>query len=401
MGAGLNASGVALAIAGGDIYVGGEFTAAGCYVSPYFARWADTLWTGSTSTDWHTGANWGGGSVPPPNAGVTISAANATISSADVTVGSLIVTNGRTLAVGAGRTLTVNGNIDLTNGFLTGPGTVVVNGNVNMGGNDITNLNSLTVNGGLSLGTAKITGSGLVTVTSCSTGAVGGGSSTSFIAGPLMRCVGGPGIFKFPVGTGTVYSPFELANVAGTGNVTVEAKAGAYPGSPTGLSTNRLQRWWDVTNAGLTQADVTVTYTDAEVVGREAWYRVFRISGGAATQLVTTLNQSTNRATTTGVTSFGAWTLAEGQPFPLTLSGRVTTASGRGGWGVIVSLDDGQGNIRYTMTNPFGYYRFPNVLTYKSYTLGVQHKKFTFTAPQRTVDFDEFTPVLYFQSTDH
>jgi trimeric autotransporter adhesin len=386
--------------AGSEIYAGGFFTTAGCNQSPYFARWRETLWTGSASTDWHNTANWGGGEVPPANSGITISANNATISSADVTVSSLIVTSGRTVAIGAGRTLTVTGNLDLSNGFVTGPGNLVVN-DLSLNGGDVTNVGAITINGSLYLSNGKITGTAPVLLTSCRAGALSSGSSSSYIQAPLTRCVGGTGTFRFPVGVSNIYAPVDLANVAGTGNFTVDSKSGPYAGAATGLSTNRLQRWWNLTNTGLTQADLTFNYVDADVLGIESRYRVFRIDGGTATQLPTTLNQAGNRATVTGVTSFSPWTMGEGQSSPLTLSGRVTTASGRGGWGVIVALTDDQNVTRYTMTNPFGYYRFPNVLTFKTYTLQVMHKKFTFTTPQRTVEFDEFTPAQNFQSTDH
>ena len=399
MGAGLSGPGWKLAVGGGDIYVGGEFTSAGCYVSPFFAQWHETSWTGAASTDWHTAANWGGGTVPPPNAGVTIAANNASIISADVTVSSLIITNNRTVGIAAGRTLTVTGNLDLVSGSITGPGTLIVNGSVQMNG-DILGLASLTVNGGLTLNSGRIEG-GPVNLTLCTPGALGGGSSTFFITSLLTRCVNSSGTFRFPVGTGTVYAPIELSGIAGSGNFTVDARAGAYLDPVTGLPSDRLQRWWNTSATGITQANLVFNYVDSEVVGLESRYRAYRISGGAATQLPTTLNQTTNRATVNGVTSFAAFTLAEGTPVPLTLSGRVTGASGRGAWNVIVSLDDGQGNVRYTVVNPFGYYRFPNVLTYRAYTVRVMSRKYNFAVPQRTIEFDEFTTSVNFSSTDH
>ena len=400
MGAGLNQTGSAVAVSGGNIWVGGEFTSAGCYVSPYFAQWRETLWTGAASTDWHNAANWGGGTLPGPNNGVTIAASNATISTADVTVSSFIIANGRSVAIGAGRTLTVNGDLDLNNGSISGPGTLIVNGNLQMNG-DITNLAALTVTGGLTINNGKITGAGPVTLTSCTVGALGGGNTTNFIESPLTRCVNSNGTFRFPVGTGTVYAPVEVSGAVGTGNFTIEAKSGAYSGAATGLPSNRLQRWWNTSATGITQANLVFTYVDAEIVGMESWYRMYRINAGAAAQLQTTVNQTTNRATVNNVTSFAAFTLAEGTPVPLTLSGRVTTQSGRGAWGVIVSLTDSLGNTRYTVTNPFGYYRFFNVPTFNTYTLGVAHKKFTFATPQRVVQFDELTPAQNFQASDH
>jgi hypothetical protein len=197
-----------------------------------------------------------------------------------------------------------------------------------------------------------------------------------------------------------VYSPVELASVVGTGNFTVEAKTGAHPGA-SGLPANRLQRWWSTTNGGIASANLTFTYVDSEVVGLESWYRVYSISGGTAAQLPTAINATTNRQTVTGVTSFSSWTLAEGTSAVTTLNGRLTNPNGRGAASVLVSLTDDQGNTRFTMTNPFGYYRFPDVQTFHVYTVTLRSKKFTFTPSQRVVNLDEFTNGVNFVSTDN
>jgi len=402
LGTGTNSPASVVTAAGGDIFVGGNFLTAGCHQSANLARWRETVWNGGASADWHTAANWGGNSVPPSNAGISISANNATISSADVSVGSLIVSGGRTLAIASGRTLTVNGNLDLSNGFISGPGTVIVNGDLTINSGDLTDLNSLTINGNLYLNGGKITGVGPVSLTDCRVGALVGGSSSAFIASPFTRCVGPSGTYRFPVGTGTVYAPVELSNIGGSGNFTVEPKTGAYAAAATGLPANRLQRWWNLTTGGgVTQADLAFSYIDSEVVGVESRYRVYRISGGVATQMTTTPNTALNRAIVTGVTSFSPWTLAEGTPVPLTMTGRVTNPNGRGAANTLVSLDDGQGNVRYVITNHSGYYRFVNVSTFQQYTVKVTSKKYTFPMPERVVDFDEFTTPVNFVSSDN
>src|SRR6476659_1249736 len=103
----------------------------------------------------------------------------------------------------------------------------------------------------------------------------------------------------------------------------------------------------------------------------------------------------------TGVTAFSAWTLAEGAPAPRILQGRVTNPNGRGAFHVFVLLTDDQGNVRYAVTNPFGYYRFQDVPTFHVYTVRVSSKKFTFPSPQRTVELDEVTPTINFVSSDN
>lgn len=400
-GTGLNTAGNEVKAAGGDIFVGGPFTKAGCNDSPYFARWRQNVWTGTTSTDWHTSSNWGGGTVPLSNAGITIGSNNISISSSDVTVSNLIVTGGRSVTVATGRTLTVNGNLDLSDGSLAGSGTVVVNGDVSLNGGNITGLAGITINGNLYLGGGTIAGTGAVNITSCRTGAVSGGSSTSFVNSPLTRCVDPSGTYRFPVGSNAVYSPLDLSSITGTGNVTVEPKTGAFAGAATGLPALRLQRWWNITNGGITQANLTLNYLDADVNGIEGRYRAYSIVGGNAQILPTVLSLTTNKATVSNVTSFGAVTLAEGPATYETLNGRITTARGRGAERVIVTMTDSGGNIRYAFTNMSGYYRFYNVETWKTYTIRLLSKRHTFTAPERVFEFIENAPTVNFVSTDH
>ncbi|MGQ0541687.1 MAG: beta-sandwich domain-containing protein [Blastocatellia bacterium] len=60
------------------------------------------------------------------------------------------------------------------------------------------------------------------------------------------------------------------------------------------------------------------------------------------------------------------------------LSGRVTTSAGRGVPRGRVTLDNGAGNVRVAITNPFGYFRFENVPA-STYTASVRSKSYTFT----------------------
>jgi Carboxypeptidase regulatory-like domain len=61
------------------------------------------------------------------------------------------------------------------------------------------------------------------------------------------------------------------------------------------------------------------------------------------------------------------------------VSGRVTTSSGRAVSNARVSITDPTNNVRTTMTNPTGYYRFYGVLTGGMHTFGVASKRYTFT----------------------
>jgi hypothetical protein len=71
----------------------------------------------------------------------------------------------------------------------------------------------------------------------------------------------------------------------------------------------------------------------------------------------------------------------------VSVGGRVTTSGGAGVSNAIVSLtDSGTGGRRTAITNPFGFYRFDNVLSGSSYTIAVISRLYTFTP--RTVQVD-------------
>lgn len=400
LGNGLNGNTSEVIVAGGSIYAGGEFSTAGCNASPFFARWRETVWTGSANSDWHTATNWENGSVPATNSSISIISGDSSIVSADVTVSDLIIANDRTLTIGPGRTLTVTGDLDLSNGTINGAGTLIVNGGLQLNGN-ISGLAGVVVNGDLYLSGGTISAAVPVSVTSCRANAISGGSTASHIAGSLTRCVNGSGTFRFPVGVGGVYAPLDVSGITGSGSLTVTARSGQYSGAAAGLPANRLARYWDLANNGITQANFFIRYADQDIVGTEGRYRAYTIDSGTAQLVPTVLDRNANTATITGATSFSAITLAEGSATFETLNGRIRTASGRGAAYVLVSLTDGDGNVRYAVSNPNGYYRINNVEIWKTYTVSLQAKRFTFAQPQRTVEFVENAPAVNFTSTDN
>ena len=341
----------------------------------------------------------------------------------------MIVGGGRTITIGAGRTLTVNGKLDLSNGSVAGAGNLVVNGDLSLNaggisglgsvvvngsvslsagsitglgsvvinngtlllnGGNISGLGSLVINGTLNMTSGNITGPGPVSVTSCVPAALAGGSSSSFIASPLTRCVNSTGVYKFPVATGSAYVPISLSSVTGSGNFTVDAKAGAYTDPATGLSANRLQRWWQFTNGGITQANVVFSYLDSDIVGIEGAYFLYRINGGVAERVPAVLDTTANTATATGVTSFSPWTMAEAPADNVFVGGKVTKPNGRGIAYVPVTITDGMGDTRTVLTNHSGYYKFNNITTPRVWTFSVQpFKRMAFTVSQKVVTVSE------------
>lgn len=68
---------------------------------------------------------------------------------------------------------------------------------------------------------------------------------------------------------------------------------------------------------------------------------------------------------------------------PVTVGGRVlVSASERGVDRVRITFTDNCGNVRYTQTNPLGYYRFFELAPGMTYTVAVSHKSYQFDSPQ-------------------
>lgn len=359
LGAGMDASVGTLTVSGTDIYAGGTFTTAGCRNSSHFARYFNQQFIGGGnfsdtggSDDWFTASNWSSGTVPAAISDATVAAADVSIASADATVRDLRVDEGRTVTVAAGRTLTVTRNLNLL-GSITGAGTVLVS-----------NCDPFAL----------------------SRDSIAGG----YVRTTLVRCVNSTGTYDFPVGTANGYSPVQMTNVAGTGNVSVLANEGAYSGAAAGLPANRLARWWRIENpsGGIAQTDLIFNYLPTDINGTEADYRAFRIAGGAAVQMPSSVNTIADAVTATGVTQFSDWTLAELAPTAasVTVAGRVLTANGRGLRNARVLMLDTNGTMRRATTSTFGYFRFDAVEVGQTYVFDIDSKRFRFAAQTVTIN---------------
>lgn len=71
------------------------------------------------------------------------------------------------------------------------------------------------------------------------------------------------------------------------------------------------------------------------------------------------------------------------------VGGWVLKANGRGIDGAIVTFTELNGNVRYALTNKFGYYRFNNVSVGNSYTFNAAHKGFNFTPKVHAANNEE------------
>ena len=82
-------------------------------------------------------------------------------------------------------------------------------------------------------------------------------------------------------------------------------------------------------------------------------------------------NRIVNSTVDMGAYEFGSQLAAQTS----TITGQVTNANGRSVSGARIILRNNNGEVRYAMTNPFGYYRFVNVPAELTYTIGSQSKK--------------------------
>lgn len=291
---GLDSPAVAIHANGTDVTLGGFFGNTGCDPSPRIARLNEDYFESASSSDWHQSSNWKSGAVPTASSSISVFGTTVNISSANAVVGDLQIEEGATLNIASGRTLTVAGNINV-------------------------------------LGT--IAGDGELILDKCEGPAVFVDPSTGKSTALIRRCVSGTESFVFPVGTSNGYSPVTISNASSDGTIAVRAVGSAYS-SATGLPDNRIARYWSVSNSGVSSANVSFKYLAGDVTaGNEASYKLFRVSGGAASQVFASIDFQSRVATANGVTQFSDWTLAESGPacaFGLTpLSS--TNVSGSGG----------------------------------------------------------------------
>ncbi len=112
-------------------------------------------WTGATSSDWNTGSNWVGGSVPGPNDDVIILAGGTVVlSSGNQSIDKL--TLGGSLQINAGALLAIASNS-------------AASGTLSLAGGTLSDAALLTVNGTLNWSDGTLTGAGALQITSAGT----------------------------------------------------------------------------------------------------------------------------------------------------------------------------------------------------------------------------------------
>lgn len=254
-------------------------------------------------------------SITLPTSGIFQLDANATynhnVANNGIWAGTEVIDAASTVAYGASGVQNVAA---LSYGNLTigGGGTKTMQGNVTVKGT----LNL--TNGNISLGS----GSSNLTLASGAT------ISGSFDSNHMVVCDGTGSLVKqgssaadfamvYPVGTGAVYTPYEIASLTatGTGSVAVRAVASKAPGAPAANDTD-LKKYWAVATSGLSgiTANVKMTYNNSEVGagGDPTSYIPWYYNGVAWSIPTIASGPGANPATVNGTNSLsGQWTVRE------------------------------------------------------------------------------------------
>ncbi|HSS20331.1 MAG TPA: C25 family cysteine peptidase [Pyrinomonadaceae bacterium] len=154
-----------------------------------------------------------------------------------------------------------------------------------------------------------------------------GGSSGYVVGGINMQSVPN-GSFAYPVGTVGAYTPANLTNASGGGNLRVAVRT---PQQPVLAPATSLQRYWSLTReTGSLTTDLTFHYLDGDVAGNENNYKLVIVESGNATSFPNDANNNVNPAANTfsklAVQNFSDWTAAEpAAPTAVKLTGFTAT----------------------------------------------------------------------------
>ncbi len=366
-----------------------------------------------------------GGSVPTfniltdANTAAQLSVINSVVVGGNLTINANAILNPSAAAIvsGAG-TLTGSGTARVTRTAATADflsqytitNKTLTNLTVDYAGAATQTANALTYGGlrisnaaGVALGgNATVNGnmgfvSGNLTVPSANTLTLSGTATSSRTSGHLigkeLKTFSGVGSFTYHVGTANGYSPVTANVTAGSGSLTIDAKQTAHPNVPNPASA--INRFWTLSGSGIT-TNLTFNYLQTDVVGaNENIFNLIKINGGVVSFVygpaLATFDRTLNTATLNNVSSFSDWTLGEAVPTAASASinGRVLSSTGRGLSRTRLVLTDSNGQLRYAMTNPFGYYRFTELAVGNNYVLSVSSKLHQFKESTRLINLQE------------
>lgn len=325
---------------------------------------ADSTWRGMVSTDWFDPRNWClGGNIPTATTKVKILASGTympLIASSGAICDTVIIYSGATLTTSGTQNLDVYGSWINNGTFNANNGTISLKDNNGqyIGGTSTTTFNNLTINNtsnaGINLNQdATVTGAltlidGIVNTSSSnllsltSTASSTGGSSASFIDGPMDKT--GTTAFIFPVGDGTVYGPISIGTPTSSSTFKAQYFASSFSntstmaGSPSPVLTDvSNNEYWQLDRtSGSGNATVGLYWDNASAKGIDncsdlriakwngsAWENNNDASTVTSAGCPNPTTEAGNIVTNSDVSSFGTFTFGSKStslnPLPVTL----------------------------------------------------------------------------------
>ena len=328
---------------------GGLVTAITTPGTNVFTAGASYTFNGATTTPFHS-ATLGAPANVIINANVTLNKSTTITNSLSLTSGTLTV-GANTLTL-SGSTInrdgtTYTGNIDASNASatvaftntsaLTIPASTFTGTCKNItlnGAGGITLSSDLTIGGTLTFTSGKITtGANKVILTSAGTVS----RTSGYVVGNLQKNVAVSATSRtFEIGDDSNYTPITLAltSVTGAGDLTASTTIpGAAPASASGIHpTKYLNRYWTLTNSGITLSsfDPTFTFVAGDIQGSattSSFVGAKLTSSAWTNPTVGTLTSTSSQLT--GVTSFGDFYLGQpGTPSVTSLAANSITTTG-------------------------------------------------------------------------
>ena len=177
---------------------------------------------------------------------------------------------------------------------------------------------------------------------------------------------------------------FQSVTAAGT-TQEIPLDAALLPTLPTGATPTGLT--YDIATSAVYSGNVDLCFNVPSLSGISAAnLRVFHLENSIW------VNRTASGATlsalcTTGVASLSPFALGFLTPSAanVSISGRVTTANGRGIVNAVMTLTDSDGVRKTAHTSGFGYYKFEDLTAGENYILSVTSKRFSFAEPTRII----------------
>ena len=399
-GLGMNRSVWAISVSGSDVYVGGDFSWAGAVAANKIAKWNGSSWSA-------LGAGVNGTVYAIAVYGIDVYVGGSFTSAGGAPANRIAKWNGSSWsALGSGvsadvYTIAVSGTDVFVGGNFARAGDILVNGIAKWNGSTWSALGS-GIDGGYHYfpAVSGIAVSGADVYVGGGFAAAGGTAGTGNIAkwnGSTWEALGS-GI-SVPCDKYGCYGGVNTLGISGS-----DLYVGGLLSSAGGVPVNYIAKWngssWSAlgseTNSTVFSIGVSGTdvYFGGEFTGagKVPANRIAKWNGSTWSALGSGTNDSVyaigestagfwigGSFTTAGCHAASGISLYNAAPSALyQLSGRVTTSAGRGISRARVTLDDGAGNVRFAITNPFGYFRFVDVPA-GTYTVSVQSKIHAFT----------------------